>query len=46
VWSPSAMAGHPWLCAGVGAGKLDSNQARTAGENKEVTTPFHRTEGL
>jgi hypothetical protein len=30
----------------VGAGKLDSNQARTAGENREVTTPLHRTEGV
>ena len=27
VWSPAAMAGQPWLWAGVGAGKLDSNQA-------------------
>src|SRR4029453_16706425 len=38
VWSPPAMAGQPWDWAGVGAGKLVSNQARTAGENREAST--------
>src|SRR5262245_11591342 len=39
VWSPPAMAGQPWAWAGVGAGKLVSNQACTAGENREASTP-------
>ena len=32
VWFPRVMAAQPAACAGVGAAKLLSNQARTAGE--------------
>src|SRR5262245_29725433 len=38
VWSPPAMAGHPWAWAGVGAGKLVSNHAWTAGEKRGAST--------
>ncbi len=45
VWSPPAMAGHPWVWAGVGSGKLDSNQARTGGENSDVPTSLNLPRG-
>ena len=35
VDSPRAMAGHPWTCGLVGAGKTASNHSRTAGWNKD-----------
>ncbi len=34
VWSPFAIAGHPLVCASVGAAKLVSNQARTGALNR------------
>src|SRR6188474_2812889 len=33
VWRPVEIDAQPPTCAGVGASKADSNQARTAGEN-------------
>src|SRR4051794_23786349 len=39
VWSPSAIAGHPWAWASVGAGKLDSNHALTGAENRSSAIP-------
>jgi hypothetical protein len=34
VCRPSAMAGHPNACAGVGSWNDASNQVRVAGENE------------
>src|SRR5918995_4330407 len=39
------MAGHPWVWAGVGAGKLDSNHAWTGGENSDVPTSLNLPRG-
>ena len=38
VWSPPAIAGQPPVCGGVGAAKVASNHARTAGENCSTVT--------
>src|SRR3954453_10606777 len=45
VLSPAAMAGQPWAWASVGAGKLDSNHARTGAENRSngmLEPPYDR----
>jgi hypothetical protein len=43
VFLPDEIAGQPIACAGVGASKDDSNQARVAGEKRssaeELTAP-------
>jgi len=35
TWPPPAIAGQPLSCAGVGAAKLRSNQARVSGRKSE-----------
>ena len=34
VWSPAAIAGQPWSCAGAGSAKVPSNQSRTGSEKR------------
>src|SRR5437667_323289 len=43
TWPPSAIAGHPCACAGVGAAKFRSNQARVSGR-KTSSGSMHRAE--
>ena len=41
VWSPSAIAGQPVICGGVGAWKVEVNHSRTGSENRRGRPPRH-----